>query len=53
MAAATLLIGLAYAYWRHGTLMALQLMGLIIFFYTGRSDVTQSRMQIHVCQDKI
>ena len=53
MAAATLLIGVAYAYWRHGTfpaapdlergrnavwapgqLMALQLMGLIIFFYT-------------------
>ena len=72
MAVATLLIGLAYAYWYHGTfpaapdlerglnavwapgpLMALQLMGLIIFFYTGRSDVTQSRMQIHVCQDKI
>ena len=41
------------AVWAPGPLMALQLMGLIIFFYTGRSEVTQSRMQIHVCQDKI
>lgn len=41
------------AVWAPGPLMALQVMGLIIFFYTGRSEVTQSRMQIHVCQDKI
>ncbi len=72
MAAATLLIGIAYGMyfrgtfagtpdlerglntiWAPGPVMALQLMGLIIFFYTGRSEVTGSRMQIHVCHDKI
>ena len=41
------------AVWAPGPMMALQLMGLIIFFYTGRSEVTGSRMQIHVCHDKI
>ena len=41
------------AIWAPGPLMALQLLGLIIFFYTGRSEVTGSRMQIHVCHDKI
>ena len=41
------------AVWAPGPLMALQLMGLIIFFYTGRSEVTQSRMQIQICHDKI
>ncbi len=41
------------AIWAPGPIMALQLMGLIIFFYTGRSEVTQSRMQMHVCHDKI
>ncbi len=41
------------AVWAPGPMMALQLLGLIIFFYTGRSEVTGSRMQIHVCHDKI
>lgn len=41
------------AVWAPGPMMALQLLGLIIFFYTGRSEVTASRMQIHVCHDKI
>ena len=41
------------AIWAPGPLMALQLLGLVIFFYTGRSEVTQSKMHIQVCHDKI
>lgn len=38
--------------WAIGPLLALQILGLIIFYYTGRSEVTQSQLQIHVCHDK-
>lgn len=43
--------GLA-AVWSPGALVSLQIIGLLIFFYTGRSEVTQARMSIHVCHDK-
>ena len=42
-----------HAVWAPEPLMALQLLGLVIFFYTGRNEVTESRMQIRVCTDKI
>ena len=39
--------------WSPGALLSLQLLGLVIFFYTGRSEVTQSQMHIHVRTEKI
>jgi prolipoprotein diacylglyceryltransferase len=39
--------------WSPGALLALQVLGIVIFVYTGRSEVTQSRIDIHVCSDKI
>ncbi len=40
------------AIWSVGPLLALQILGLIIFYYTGRSEVTQAQLRIHVCHDK-
>jgi prolipoprotein diacylglyceryltransferase len=39
--------------WSPGALLALQVLALVIFLYTGRSEVTQSSLHIHVCNDKI
>lgn len=39
--------------WAPGPLMLLQLIGFTIFFYTGRSEVTESQMQIRVCHERI
>lgn len=42
-----------HALWAPEPLIALQILGLVIFFYTGRSEVTESRLQIRVCAEKI
>jgi hypothetical protein len=47
-----LLAGVA-ALWSPGTLLFLQAVGVIIFIYTGRSSVTESRVSVHVCKDRI
>jgi hypothetical protein len=41
------------ALWSPGPVIALQAMALIIFWYTGRSEVTESNMSIHVCYDRV
>ena len=42
-----------HAIWAPEPLIALQILGLVIFYYTGRSEVTESRLQIRVCAEKI
>jgi hypothetical protein len=39
--------------WRPASLLFLQSLWLVIFFYTGRSTVTGSRLSFHVHQDRI
>jgi prolipoprotein diacylglyceryltransferase len=39
--------------WSPGSLIALQFLGVAIFLYTGRSEVTESQLQIQICRDKI
>ena len=39
--------------WRPAALLFLQGLWLVIFFYTGRSTVTGSRLSFHVHQDRI
>ena len=39
--------------WDPGTLLFLQLLWIVSFVYMGRSSVTEARMEIHLCNDKI
>lgn len=39
--------------WQPGIILFLQAIWLVIFLYTGRSTVTGSTLQFHVCQDRI
>jgi hypothetical protein len=48
----TIAAGLA-TLWRPAALLFLQAIWLVIFFYTGRSTVTGSRLTFHVHQDRI
>lgn len=50
--AAILSQGLA-TLWQPAILLGLQLLGIIIFLYTGRSRVTASTLQFHVVSDKV
>lgn len=43
----------AMALWSPGTLLFLQVLWAAIFVYTGRSSVTESRVAMHVCHDRI
>lgn len=39
--------------WSPGMLLFLQLLWIISFIYTGKSSVTESDLEIHLCHDKI
>jgi prolipoprotein diacylglyceryltransferase len=39
--------------WHPAMLLFLQLLWIVSFVFTGKSSVTESRLAIHVCQDKI
>jgi hypothetical protein len=39
--------------WHPAMLIFLQLLWIVSFVFTGKSRVTESRLAIHVCQDKI
>lgn len=41
------------AFWQPGTLFFLQLVGLLIFIYTGRSTVTGAHVSFHVHHDQV
>jgi hypothetical protein len=50
--APNLVAGIA-ALWQPAMLIFLQVLALVIFIYTGRSEVTESDMSIHVCHDRV
>lgn len=52
MPVANLLSGIAVV-WAPLMLVFLQILFFAIFAYTGRSEVTETNMSIHVCQDRI
>jgi hypothetical protein len=39
--------------WDAATLLFLQLLWIIGFVYKGKSSVTEARMEIHLCHDKL
>jgi uncharacterized membrane protein YqjE len=52
MPVANLLSGIAVV-WAPLMLVFLQVLFFVIFTYTGRSEVTETNMSIHVCQDRV
>lgn len=43
----------AASLWTPGMLLALQVLWITIFVYTGRSSVTAAKVTVHVCQDRV
>ncbi len=39
--------------WDPGTILTLQVIGVAVFFYTGRSKVTEASLSFHVRQDRV
>jgi hypothetical protein len=39
--------------WHPGMLLFLQVLWIVIFIYTGRSSVTEARVAVHVCHDRV
>jgi len=39
--------------WHPGMLLFLQVLWVVIFIYTGRSSVTEAKVAVHVCHDRV
>jgi hypothetical protein len=39
--------------WSPGMLLFLQVLWIVIFIYTGRSSVTEARVAVRVCEDRV